>query len=517
MEIVSEDRIEEYVSNKKPNLFENSQDLKLRYNELLIELEELRLRSAAMEDNLIDVKQQRDDALKQNFDLVKTVKDISIERDILQGKLQELEIFAKQREKELIKERDDELNRKLEVMEGSSKRIRVFSKSMNSVKECVLKVIEEIDEERSEKNVEIADSNVEELDLLDEESKGFVMEIKSVYKLVMKVGLRLTKYKEKRKKEKKELENSVVSLTEENRDINSLLRIALVEKEEVERSLSRLKGSGEQKKVTILQFAERGLQKVGFGFIMGASSGDTVDDEISTTGEKSESSECEEEVVSLVSTVETIMKNLRLEIVQLKQSLEEYRSDNWQLQSLTEKQAKKIAECTTYISNLEERENRVAKNVEQLVSEITRLQEEVERWREACELEVEAGIHVIKEHEREARIFREELGKAKASLDTLTNKLKLKEQLASAAVAAQEAAQKSLHVADRRAAELNERIEELTRQLEVADSRGERNIRRKVRHICWPWRAFKVIPGGPLGRNAKRMVPEMQGLLHYRI
>ncbi|PIA49369.1 hypothetical protein AQUCO_01300293v1 [Aquilegia coerulea] len=517
MEIVSEDRIEEDVSNKKPNLFENSQVLKLQYDELLAKFEELRLRSVVMEDKLIDVKQQRDDVLKQNIDLVKSVEDISSERDVLQGKLQEFEISAKEREEELIKERDDEIKDKLEVVEENSKRIRVFSRSLNSIKECLLRAIEEIDEEKTEKNVEMDELNLDELDLVDEESKDFFMEISSVYKLVTKAGLRLKEYKEKRKKEKRELENSVVSLTEENRDINSLLRIALVEKEEVEKNLSRLKESGEQKKITILQFAERGLQKVGFGFIMGASSGDTVDDEVSTTAEKSESSECEEEVVSLVSTVEKIMKNLRVEIVQLKQSLEEYRSDNSELQILTKKQAKKIAECSAYISNLEERENRAAKNVEQLVTEITRLQEEVERWREACELEVEAGKHVIKEYEREARIFREQLGKAKASLDTLNTKLKLKEQLAAAAVAAQEAAQKSLQVADRRAAELNNRIEELTRQLEVSESRGERNLRRKVRHICWPWRTLKVNPGDPMGRNAKRMVPEMQGLLHYRI
>ncbi|CAL5341594.1 unnamed protein product [Camellia sinensis] len=67
-----------------------------------------------------------------------------------------------------------------------------------------------------------------------------------------------------RNKEKRELENSVASLTEENRDINSLLRIALVEKEAVEKSLNKLKGNNnEQKRVAILQIAERGLQKVG--------------------------------------------------------------------------------------------------------------------------------------------------------------------------------------------------------------------------------------------------------------
>ncbi|KAF9614148.1 hypothetical protein IFM89_015467 [Coptis chinensis] len=317
---------------------------------------------------------------------------------------------------------------------------------------------------------------------------------------------------EKRRKEKRELENSVVSLTEENRDINSLLRIALVEKEAVEKSLSKLKGNGEQKKVALLQFAERGLQKVGFGFMMGTSPSEVMDNEGSSMCGKSESSECEEEFVSLASSFENIMKNLRLESTQLKLFLEESRSDNERLQSLAEKHAKRIAECTSYINDLEERESRLAHNIEQLMIEITEAQEEVERWREACELEVEAGKGVIEEYEKEAMILREELNKARASVGTLSNKLKLKEKLAAAAIAAQEAARKSLQIGDRRAAELHERVEELTRQLEVADNRGERNIRLKVRHICWPWRALTVNPGGPRSRNARRMLPEMQGL-----
>lgn len=39
-------------------------------------------------------------------------------------------------------------------------------------------------------------------------------------------------------------------------------------------------------------------------------------------------SECEEEVVSLASTVEKMMKNLRLEITQLRKALEESRWRN---------------------------------------------------------------------------------------------------------------------------------------------------------------------------------------------
>lgn len=90
----------------------------------------------------------------------------------------------------------------------------------------------------------------------------------------------------------------------------------------------------------------------------------------------------------------------------------------------------------------------------------------------------------------------------------------MKEELAAAAMAAQAAAEKSLQLADSTAAGLRERMEELSRQLEEAESR-DRN-RRKVRHICWPWRAIKQSTADTANgvKNVRRMLPEMQALLH---
>ncbi|KAL2542075.1 Uncharacterized protein Adt_03053 [Abeliophyllum distichum] len=103
------------------------------------------------------------------------------------------------------------------------------------------------------------------------------------------------------KKEKRELENSVVGLTEENRDINSLLRIAIVEKEALEKNLNRLKANNEQKRVAILHIAERGLQKVGFRFMISNGANGQLSD---IPEDISDGSESKEEVVNLASTVE---------------------------------------------------------------------------------------------------------------------------------------------------------------------------------------------------------------------
>lgn len=106
--------------------------------------------------------------------------------------------------------------------------------------------------------------------------------------------------------------------------------------------------------------------------------------------------------------------------------------------------------------------------------------------------------------------MKQELEKTKAALDISNGKLKLKEDLAATAMAAQEAAERSLQLADSRAAGLRARIEELTRQLEEVDGK-EKKGRRRVRRICWPWQIFKMNPAVP---NVRRMLPEMQALLH---
>ncbi|XP_062102965.1 uncharacterized protein At3g49055-like [Humulus lupulus] len=203
------------------------------------------------------------------------------------------------------------------------------------IKNVAVEKTDDDDDGKFIKGIEKSDSMRLELELTEE--------LLVVTRLTSEAEEKVNEYKELRKKEKRELENSVVSLTEENRDTNSLLREALLEKEAVEK---RLKVNSEQKRVALLQIAKRGLQRVGFGFMMG--SGNTEQSLESFSGTKSDSSECEEEVVSLASTVERIMKNLRLEITKLRRSLEESstmpRSDTERLQSLTEKQAQIIEE-----------------------------------------------------------------------------------------------------------------------------------------------------------------------------
>ncbi|CAN6487374.1 unnamed protein product [Victoria cruziana] len=379
-----------------------------------------------------------------------------------------------------------------------------------SVLEGILKklAVEDSGEIQESGNGNIGDLN------LDTETRELMGSVLSFNGLVATAETAFIEYEEKKRKEKKEWENSVASLTEEARDISVLLKVALAEKEAAEKSLDKLKGGGgEQKRVAILQIAERGLQRVGFGFMMGLGATEADSDGVMSSGNKVNGNESED-VASLASTVEKMMKNMRLEISELRKSLDESRADNERWQQLTEKQAQKLSENLLYTKDLEERENVLTQNVEELMMEITAVEEDVARWREACELEAEAGKSVIEQYDKEAASLKEELEATRVSLDLANNKLKLKEELAATAMAAQEAAEKSLRLADTRSAILRERIEELAKQLEAVESREDQSIRWRIRRMCWPWEVLKAAPGDSRRRPNRRRLSDMEGLLH---
>ncbi|XP_065869494.1 uncharacterized protein At3g49055 isoform X2 [Euphorbia lathyris] len=520
-------------------------DLLAEHLSLRQSYEDLRSQSSLMEENILLCQKQRDEAISSSNELKLVMRDLSLERDSLRQQIRELEASFKEKENELEKKVNEESLRREEVqreVEFANERIEkleyeikkaegkigFFLKTLDCVrpaKDYLIGIIECLDDE---KVIERVDDDEERVDLeFDNESRAIWEEFSPIATLAIEAKAKVNAYKDKNKNEKRELENSIVSLTEENRDINSLLRVALLEKEAAERNLNKLKGNNDQKRVALLQIAERGLQRVGFGFMMGSGSAEQSVESLGTTtattpasttaSSISDSSECEEEVVSLASTVERIMKNLRLEITQLRRSLEESRSDNERLQSLTEKQARQIEESVLYIKELEDRERVLAQNVEELLTEINETEAEVARWREACELEVEAGKNEIEERDK-VFILKQEVERTKTALEISKDKLKLKEELANAAMAAQAAAEKSLQLADSRATELQNRIEELRRQVEEAESR-ERNLR-KARHICWPWRTLKqnlTNNANPRLQNMRVKQPEMQALLQHSI
>lgn len=82
-------------------------------------------------------------------------------------------------------------------------------------------------------------------------------------------------------------------------------------------------------------------------------------------------------------------------------------------------------------------------------------------------------------------VVRQELEEAKQAVIESEKKLKFKEETADAAMAASDAAEKSLRLADLRSSRLRDKVEELTRQLETHET--SRSVLSRPRYACWPW------------------------------
>ena len=90
----------------------------------------------------------------------------------------------------------------------------------------------------------------------------------------------------------------------------------------------------------------------------------------------------------------------------------------------------------------------------------------------------------------------------------LEKKLKFKEETATAAMAAREAAEKSLRLADTRASRLRDRVEELTRQLENLDIINDSRNSTRPRYVCWPWEWLGI---DFVGMRRQIDMPQQQG------
>lgn len=270
---------------------------------------------ATAEENLALLQQQMDECVNHNARLSKEISQLTGERDSLRDSVLYLETNLREKgeeysrkvdeeagEKETLKKEVEDFKERIQKLESDREERNLLLveslESLSLTRDCLSRVLEGLQEENDDTGVNDCEGICVK-SRLEEEARALLEEVRMVSRLATEVETRMDKYKESKKKEKRELDNSLISLTEENRDISKLLRIALLEKEAMEK---KLKGS-DHKRVPLLQF---GLQKVGFGFMMGAGTNDPTTESTgastgANTGTKSDSSECEEEVVSLVS------------------------------------------------------------------------------------------------------------------------------------------------------------------------------------------------------------------------
>ncbi|XP_062200110.1 uncharacterized protein At3g49055-like [Phragmites australis] len=206
-----------------------------------------------------------------------------------------------------------------------------------------------------------------------------------------------------------------------------------------------------------------------------------------------------DEVYTLAGALENTMKESQVKIVELQHLVEALRAESGLLRTRLEGQEKEIGQLRKQIKHLEEKERVANESVEGLMMDVTAAEEEIKRWKMAAEEEAEAGRSIEQEFQTQISSLHKELDEAKQAMLELENKLKFKEETAAAAMAARDAAEKSLKLADTRSSRLRERLEELNRQLEESDNRADSVNRNGHRYMCWPWQW--------LGLNYVRLPP----------
>jgi len=103
-----------------------------------------------------------------------------------------------------------------------------------------------------------------------------------------------------------------------------------------------------------------------------------------------------------------------------------------------------------------------------------------------------------------------QIDRLKHSGEEAVLKLRSKEEMAAAAIVARTAAERSLQMADERAAELRERLEELNKQMEEADRNREYRLGLGWLDMCCPWLRNRRRSSD---RGATQMAAEMEELL----
>ncbi|XP_051122314.1 uncharacterized protein LOC127245462 [Andrographis paniculata] len=306
---------------------------------------------------------------------------------------------------------------------------------------------------------------------MEENMKASLAGMESVYELSKLVVEKTRDLMEEKSCELKSLNETVSQLTKEKEQIGSLLRSTLSQRMSVDLS-SRTN--------ELFKVAENGLKEAGIDYKFSKFHD-------SQSGVGSDARE-ENEVYALASALENIIKQAQVEIIELKHSVDELRTESNLYKERADVQAKELNQLRQRVEELQEKERVANENVEGLMMDIAAAEEEIMRWKVAAQEEADAGKAIEQEYVVQLEAVRQELEEAKQAVVESEKKLKFKEQTAEAAMAARDAAEKSLRLADTRATRLRDRVEELSRQLDELDTRDPARTRlTRPRYVCWPW------------------------------
>ncbi|KAE9602863.1 hypothetical protein Lalb_Chr12g0204071 [Lupinus albus] len=377
--------------------------------------------------------------------------------------------------KELVGEYEEKLS-KLESKVESQRLLLIDQLSLVSKIHNQICDVAKIIDDKS--NSELSESLfvAQETDI-EENMRASLAGMESIFELTRIVAQKARDVVDEKNREIKSLDETVNRLVKEKDQIGFLLRSALSK---------RLVSGRSPRKSGVFRDTENGLREAGIDFKFSklledgkvAASNDKSDDMVENE---------EDEMYSLAGALEDVVKTSQLEIVELQHTVDKLRAELSLLKQHIEAQAKDLNHRIHRIEELEEKERVANENIEGLMMDIAAAEEEINRWKVAAEQEAAAGSGVEQEFLAQLSALKQELQEAKQSMMESENKLKFKEETAAAAMAARDAAEKSLKMADLRASRLRDRVEELTHQLEQFENMEDSRGRNRPRYVCWPW------------------------------
>ncbi|XP_022966915.1 uncharacterized protein At3g49055 [Cucurbita maxima] len=453
---------------------ETREQMDLRNYEIAIEISQLEATISGLREEVSKKTSDIEDL--ENTISEKDKKMSDIEAD-LSGKLNRAEDEASEL-RQLTQDYDDKLRILESKMESQRpllvEQLNFISKIHDQIYDIV-KIVDGSDADHSEFSESLFLPR--ETDM-EENIRASLAGMESIYALQKLVTDKIRSSMEEKISEIKNLKETVAQLLKEKDHIGYLLRSALSK---------RMTSDPSSKANQLFEVAENGLREAGIDFKFSKLLGD---EKFPTSRDNGKALDAEEddEIFTLAGALENIVKASQIEIIELRHSLEELRAESVVLKEHLESQSKELKLRSLQIKELEEKERIANESVEGLMMDITAAEEEIMRWKLAAEQEAAAGKAVEQEFLAQISAVKQELEEARLGILDLDKKLKMKEETANAAMAARDAAEKSLRLADVRASRLRERVEDLTRQLEELDFReGSRRGLNGHRYVCWPW------------------------------
>ncbi|KAL1828701.1 hypothetical protein DCAR_0207952 [Daucus carota subsp. sativus] len=309
---------------------------------------------------------------------------------------------------------------------------------------------------------------------MEENIRASLAGMVSIHELGRIVVEKIKQLVEERSIEVNRLNQTVSRLMKEKEYTGTLLRSALSK---------RVSSDLSSETNELFKVAEKGLKAAGIKYKFSNHLADgnvlALNDEAGTVVAE------DDEIYTLAGALENIIKQSQLEIIELKHTIDEQRQETNLLRQQYDAQAQELIQRKQDVEELEEKEKTAKENVEGLMMDIAVAEEEITRWKVAAQQEADAGKAIEHDFVAQLLVVRQELKEANQAVIELENKLKFKEETANAAMAARDAAEKSLTLADLRSSRLRDKVEELTCQLETHEN--PRSVLSRPRYVCWPW------------------------------